>query len=393
MGMHLKLPICLLFLVCVLACGPADPLPEPPVAGHWQLLEGKPIGYFTSSGDYRGFRLRLTGDSAVPYDPFAATTETYRAYAADSTARFPDSLYLTYSLHPDGELHARRYAPGAPGEALRFVRAAPLGLHSLTERHIGQTYRLDLDGRPHLFANYYARSGDTSSMLIANLFELDTANGRRALHHSMGMAVPRRGIRTATSFFNLRGDQKGQRRYDRLLLSATADGGVQLHREEQDDARRVRVSGGVELERYPALVPESADLDALLNRGYLTTELLTTEPDTAGLTFAYPEDFRGITYADLDQLDFEFRADGTCSTFVGDRLVNQGQWTLTPDRNFVHFQGRLGGNERLKLIADYDGQTIAFPVTLELQTREPRGTRLLSYYRAEVMLRFSTEAR
>lgn len=72
-------------------------------------------------------------------------------------------------------------------------------------------------------------------------------------------------------------------------------------------------------------------------------------------------------------------------------MINEGEWSLSPDRNFIVLPGHGWGGRLPSLIQRYDGQEIEFPLTLRVQTRTPRGKELLSYYDAEVVVRFTAE--
>jgi hypothetical protein len=45
----------------------------------------------------------------------------------------------------------------------------------------------------------------------------------------------------------------------------------------------------------------------------------------------------------------------------------------------------------LRLIHEYEPGRIAFPITLNVKTRKPKGVELLSYYEAEVMVSFELD--
>jgi hypothetical protein len=70
----------------------------------YTLAEGQPPYIYNSSGIYTGYRLQFIGDSVRMYEPFGRYNQTFRAYEADSTERFADATYLTYTMAADSSL-------------------------------------------------------------------------------------------------------------------------------------------------------------------------------------------------------------------------------------------------------------------------------------------------
>ncbi len=96
----------------------------------------------------------------------------------------------------------------------------------------------------------------------------------------------------------------------------------------------------------------------------LSAQSLTPEPDFVGVQYAYLEDFErlgGLTEGELSGLDFEFAEDGSYHAFAGDRLLSEGKWALSPDRNFLELPGHGWGGRMPSLIRTYDGTEITSP--------------------------------
>ena len=393
-------PATALYVSFLLLCTCA-PDPEPshalPEGMEWGLVEGRPVGYVDNSNKYGGFRLDLTPDSARLYQPFLDHSEQYPAYAADSTARFPDSLYFTYQLEGDSSLRAviRSYDGGRWEH--RYTPVDKLESYPLPKTVAGQTYLLDLNDSPLLLRFREGKLGAAGSTLAADLVLLDSLTDRRAESRSFGMSLLDTESGILKTYYRVRPQEDGSLRHSILLVTGDGNGGVQAYQLLDDDKQR-NVAGPFPLTPYVSIVPETiteADLLPLLNRGRVEVEKLTEEPDSVGVRYEYEESFRkrgGIVEEELASLDFEFRGDSTYHAFAGDRHIETGRWGLSDDRNFITLDRRgMGGGP--KLIQRYGPDEIVFPFTVMIQTAKPKGVKMLSYYEAEVMLRFTDPAR
>ncbi|WP_157974527.1 hypothetical protein [Lewinella sp. IMCC34183] len=388
--------ICYLFLC---TCAP-DPAPsyQLPEGMEWGLEKGQPVGYVDNSNKYGGFRLDLTQDSARLYQPFLDHSEKYPAYAADSTARFPDSLYFTYQVEGDSSLHAVIRSPDGGRWEHRYAPVAKLESYPLPKTVAGRTYLLDLNDSPMLLRFPEERVGPNGKIMAADVVLLASLADRRAEFGTFGMSLldPETGVLKA--YYRIRPQDDGSLRHSILLVTGDGDGGAQAYQLLDDDTQRT-VAGPFPLAPYASVVPSTvteADLIDLLNRGRVEVEKVTAEPDSVGIRYEYEEPFRtsgGIVAEELASLDFEFREDNTYYAFAGDRLISTGRWKLSYDRNFItlYSPGYTGGGA--KLIQRFGPDEIAFPFTVMIETAEPKGVELLSYYEAEVMLHFRDPAR
>ncbi|WP_116127164.1 hypothetical protein [Lewinella sp. IMCC34183] len=390
--MHPTKPVLLLLPLFFCTCGPAPQEDTPDnYATEWLLTEGKPLAYYSSDGNYKGFRLRLAADSARLHHPITGISEKYRAYPATAGSP-PDSVYLTYALSADSTLDVRIHA-GGEVHAHTYRPTPPLGAHPLTARVMDETYRFELGSQPYLLTFTTVPVGKEEEGRVARLHPLDTAFARRIQENRDNFGGLVRQDGTVGLYAAYRDPVYGTGGPVSLLVSTDATGELQLHRNLRatpEDPAPVRIVPQV----YPGQLPpgyDPSELADLLNRGRISVRNLTAEPDSFRIQYAYPEDFErrgGITTEELDRLDFEFAADGSFHAFAGDRLITEGEWSISPDRNFIQLPGNETGRDRPILIQHYDGESMVFLLPLKVQTRMPRGEQLLSYYDAQVMLQF-----
>lgn len=277
-------------------CGPAelmDTPPDPAQQTEWLLTAGEPLDYYNNSGHYEGFRLDLTGDSARVYNPFLQHDERYRAYAADSTEQFPDSLYLTYKMTLDSTLHVRLRFPGGGDRSQTYRPVARLDTHPITPSLTDRTYQFTLDDEYFLLTFTEVTTGKGDKQRLANLYPLDTTTERRITEQFLGFGFIQREDGTVSMLLPARAGEGGRRELNALLISATAAGELQAHqmldvREENRGPLRILPQA------YPAVIPANyahSELLDLMNRGRVSARKLTPEPDSVGVEYAYPEDF------------------------------------------------------------------------------------------------------
>ena len=382
-------------------CGPADDTQAVsglPYEMEWGLVQGAPVGQFSDANKYGGFRLEIAGDSARLYQPLMGFGESYRAYAADSTARFSDPLYLTYTMPSDTSLRAVvRGEDGRKWEQI-YVPVPKLPTAPLPESLIGQTYRFELDDTAVLLNFREGRSDLQEQGVAADLLFLKDGVERQTAGRVFGLSKRNSSNGTISAYYGVKSRADGTLRHNILLVSATGEGGVQAYRLLDDDRQRV-VEGPFPMHPYSAIVPEDVtqeDLLPLLNQGRVVAEKLTAEPDSVGLRYDYEDAFERIGVIreqDLEYLDFEFQPGGDYHVFVGDRLLVAGKWELSSDRIFIVLRDPLRGSVEPRLIQSFGAEAIAFPIDLPIRTREERGDKLSSYYEAEVMLHFTRGAR
>ena len=134
-----------------------------------------------------------------------------------------------------------------------------------------------------------------------------------------------------------------------------------------------------------------ADLLHILNAGQITVSPPPPEPDSVGIQYV---DLNGeatgrlVTHGELLHIDFEFAEDGTYALFAGDRVVQRGRWSLSKGRQFITMRSLTTMTHAARLIEDYEPGALTISLPIDVQTSEPRGVRLTSYYTPVVGLRF-----
>lgn len=147
------------------------------------------------------------------------------------------------------------------------------------------------------------------------------------------------------------------------------------------------------VELIPSIVPADVDLAAftdLLNYGEIKVDQSYPAPDSADVSYAYQESFDrwGLGYNELDQLEFNYSPlDDSFNTFVNRRKLKGGTWELTPDHNYIIHLGEDGEHRELIPIIAYNENAIELRIPLSIQTREPRGVKLLSYCQVDAHVR------
>ncbi len=382
-------------LLCTCGPAPADDGPSIGMPEHeYAMVAGQPYGVWDSDGSYPGYRLRFDGDSVQLFNPFTTYQKRLRAYAADTAARFPDTEYVTYDRGTDSTLQLVIRSEAGDDLEQQYRITEPLAYQDLSAATANQVYAITLDETDYVL--YVAelrteRNGQTSSMKTVELTAVPPASDPRGTDVNVGYPMGfGAGIALPLPVPG-EGHGAGRGREDRLLISESPSGQVQAHilRGQEN-----RVEGPVFARPYPSLIPDSvptADLLHILNAGQITVSPPPPEPDSVGIQYT---DLNGegtgrlVTHEELPYIDFEFSEDGTYALFAGDRVVQRGRWSLSKGRQFIEMRSLTTMTGSARLIEAYGPGMLTFSLPIDVQTREPRGVRLTSYYTPVVGLRF-----
>ncbi|WP_420459556.1 hypothetical protein [Neolewinella sp.] len=381
-------------LLCT--CGPA-PEDDGGSAGmndqEYLMVTGQPYGVWNSYESYPGYRLRFDGDSVQLFNPFTGYEKRLRAYAADTAARFADTLYVTYDGVTDSTLQLVVRSEEGDDVQQQYRITEPLAYRDLSAATADEVYAITLEGTDYMLYVVEVeveRNGQASSMKTVELTAVPPASDPRRADVRVGFPM---GFGAGIT---LPMPVPGERHRpgsggDRLLVSESPSGQVQAHilRGQEN-----RVEGPVLGYPYPSLVPDSvptANLLHLLNAGQITVSSPPPEPDSIGIQYV---DLNGegtgrlVTHGELPHIDFEFTDDGRYTLFSGDRVVQRGRWSFSKGRQFIAMRSPSTMFSTARLIEAYGPGTLTFSLPIDVQTKEPRGVRLTSYYTPVVGLRF-----
>ena len=388
--MRLTCPLRFALPILLCTCGPATSLP--PDDGEY-INAGAPDTTVTGDPAYAGRRLVVRGDSATLFDPVYGTRDWLPFYAAAGNAA-TDSVYLTYERLNDDRLSVRVVGSDEDAEIppqLYTYYAAPRR-YVPGEEVRGKTYRFDVEGVPVLLY-FQAPNYPLPSLLTREEDNTATYEFRR----TQPVSNPEGGQTSNLAYVEKVAENRVL--VHRLLVMATEKGVPQLYLREDRLHEPGRVRGPFIGTLYPSVVPESEadqNLFMQLSRGRIEVQPLPPEPATDSLATAYDEDSfvrtGGLTVAEVQQLDIEFREDGTYVLLTGNRILEEAEWTLTADRNFVIFvRPRSFGMVDLRPIMAYTDDYFSFRIPVKVKTRRQDVRDRIAYYETEAELRFYRE--
>ena len=269
--------------------------------------------------------------SSLMYGAFGG----YPVYAADTAARFGDSIYAVYQVVDDSTLQLRYHQGDTVSQPLTLRQRELTKLPPPGKEVEGLTYTFDLEGLRLLvyFATvdqpmptFESREGAPTAAVEIRA----TPQQRRQLRSRPVMENPPPVFSYAESI--------GPNRVaiHRVVLGRGAAGAVVAYL-LKDDRQGGGVSGPFTGQRYPSPVPESEadqNLFNLLQRGRL--EQVIGAPDT-GRVFSpttHPR-YSSVLPEEVPSLDVEVREDGYYSLLSGPEILEEGQWGFSRDRNFL----------------------------------------------------------
>ena len=384
----------LLFLMILFSCAPAPEVSDGeglPPGRVYALTDVRPLEYLNQGGTYGTLRLELRGDSARIFNPFTTFATTVAATRADGAQEKTDSVYLSYTTEADTVLRATLYTPEQTyTQRYRAVDALPEAGWSVDR--VGQTFRVMRDTGNWVvhIANLGGKDGPVS-IVQAQLMRIDESDGRRVTDRTNGYGSVQGG-RVITSFRWPGGAEGDHMRPALAVTGQLPDGSPALYAIGRDTINP-EPDAVYPLEPFSSLLPEEmaeGEVMELLNRSRIEVGELPPEPDSVGI--AYQNEQREhdpiLLPREVPHLDMAFTEEGRYTLFAGDRIVREGRWSLSPDRNFLQFWPDQSEAQGLAMIAAYSDEFLAVPFPLEVETKEPRGVRLRSYYRPLPEVRF-----
>ena len=371
----------------LLTCGPApEPLPAP---------EGEYVNPEVKSGargnpDYGEYRILLQDDSLRFFSPFDGMAGGgLPAYAADSTARFTDTAYAVYQLQADSSLEVQLHRVGEAPAAQRLLYRGKVARSAPSPEVQGRTYESVVDGVPILF--YFMQP----SLPLTTLDRRDTTYaGPMELRTVRPIDLPN-GERTARiSYVEHVGDNRVL--VHALLVEGDAQGQPQLYLSRQLGKAEEVIRGPYPAEPYVPLVPDTVATQNIvqqLQRGRIEVQPLPGEPAGEVLDIYDQAAFtriQGLTPAEVRRLDFEFRDNGDFVWLTGSRVLQEGHWYLTEDRNFLLLTrgDRPFTEANIRPITAYTDEYIAFKLPVRVATQRNRVPGRFSFYETEVEVRF-----
>lgn len=132
-----------------------------------------------------------------------------------------------------------------------------------------------------------------------------------------------------------------------------------------------------------------ADFADRINSGVVRADNTYPPIDSADVSYQYQEDYKGIEYDELSELEFSAEPGGEFIAVVRDRLLMNRQWKLSPDGHYLITMGKNGVPNGHYPILAYTDEHIDLRIPFTVKTREPRGVKLESYAGIDVFIRIA----
>ncbi|TXF91212.1 hypothetical protein FUA23_03030 [Neolewinella aurantiaca] len=140
--------------------------------------------------------------------------------------------------------------------------------------------------------------------------------------------------------------------------------------------------------------PVSADATEMdfadrINSGIVTADTSYAPIDSSRVSYAYQDDYKGIEFDELSELEFSAIPGGEFIVVVRDRLLMNRKWRLSSDGNYLITLGEDGNPAGHYPILAYTDEHIDLRMPFTVKTREPRGVALESYATISVFIRIA----
>ncbi|MFK8162772.1 MAG: hypothetical protein AB8H12_09950 [Lewinella sp.] len=151
------------------------------------------------------------------------------------------------------------------------------------------------------------------------------------------------------------------------------------------------------LEPVRPVIPTEVTIDEFADRissGKVMVDQSYPRVDSADVKYSYAEDYYakdGLDPVDLNYLEFSFNPGGEYFVLARDRVIMNGNWELSPDRNYIITMNKQGAKFLHFPILAYTDEFIDLRLPLKVKTREPRGVKLESYCVLDAFVRVERE--
>ncbi len=398
----------LVLSLLVFACGGKDATAFDPAGREWEfsLSNPPPVMINTNLPNrkpvpahkfYRIFNagdvLRVEGDSIFVENEYTVRfTSLPRQYALLSDGEIPDTLSgfrLTQGIGTT--LNAALFkGDSLMGEWLfeeKKTRFKEIAFGELD----GQTFRYAFPGQDTMqvyFGISVYRSGRNEGEKFEYFVDenLNFREERSYLDDDRFSFWGRRmsNMRTASVYYMFSREGFNSKRY---TYGRNEDGTVIATYFEVENGRYERVDMPLVLLPPHKAGATEADFADRINAGRVLTDNTYPAIDSADVSYAYQDNYKGIEYDELSELEFSAEPDGEFIVVVRDRLLWNRKWTLSPDGHYLITMDKNGDPSAHYPILAYTDEYIDLRMSFPVKTREPRGVALESYARIDTYIR------
>lgn len=362
----------------------------------WEFsLENKPPGYGDRFFFRPGVSLTTDGDTARLTNGFYHDQMKY--VVRGSTHDTLGQTAIDFEETPLGGLMVSRYEKDSLVTQALFYPVTGEDTNLELEELAGKTYRIYPDNAPSERLYFGKGKWSRGSRKLDTYYYLSGPEHQDEQKTVLSASSSRyydlsfSPVPINSSQFYM-GNQESFLKNGNFSARRLADGSLEVSTVENDGkAYTVRKA---RMELIPSIIPDSVDLQAftdLINYGDLYIDTSHPAPDSALVRYAYEEDFPrwgGLTLQELPYFEFNYSPlDGSFNTFVRNRKLDGGRWEFSPDRNYIIHLGEENRHQQLIPIISYDASGMELRIPLSLQTREPRGVKLLSYCKVDAFVK------
>jgi hypothetical protein len=367
-----------LFLLCAVAACQPDP-PDRAPDGQYVAIDLPDSLRMSGDPRFTEQRIIVAGDSAYYFHPRWGSAAPVPIFQGDTLAVRTDSLYVVYDMVDDSTISVRNRLPDTTFSTPQFYRLRPPHTYVLPGPAVsGKTYAYEVEGVP-MFVHFR-----TPDLILSTLQTREGYTDRPVeLRGSRLINYPDSQQINRISYVERVGEN--QVLTHRLLVTADRAGTPQLDLLVDERRGKWTHRGPFTGEVYPSPVPDSVpdyNLFMQLSRGRMEVADIPPPDAPASLADRRPLFYDALIPAKIRRVGLEFREDGYFSVFLSDRILTEGEWTLTEDRNFIILKAQRQYGDHPSLMTAYTDDYLAF--TLPLLVKRELGRP----YLADVVLRF-----
>lgn len=130
-----------------------------------------------------------------------------------------------------------------------------------------------------------------------------------------------------------------------------------------------------------------ADFADRVNGGVVTVDTDYPRVDSQYVSFRYQDDYKGLEFDELSELEFSAEPGGEFIVVVRDRLLWNHKWKLSADGRYLITMGKKGRESGHYPILAYTDEHIDLRIPFTVKTREPRGVALESFAEINAFVR------